>query len=99
MQKPPVDPKIAALLSAVFAILGVFEVFARLDMSADQVAVLLGSIGALLTTARAMLLARAHRKAAGSTTSANGGYSADRSVDPARIRPPKGGDAVIGPRQ
>lgn len=61
--KPPVDPKVAAAMSAVFAILGVFGVFALLDLTADQVAVLLGSAGTLITMVRALLLGRAHRKA------------------------------------
>ena len=65
MNKPPVDPKIAAVLSSVFAILGVFGVFAMLDLSADQVAILTGSAGTLATMLRAYLLGRAHRAANG----------------------------------
>lgn len=63
MTKPPVDPKIAAVMSAVFAIAGVFGLFELLKLTADEVAILLGSVGALLTTLRAVLLGRAHRKA------------------------------------
>ena len=61
--KPPLDPKVAALMASVFAVLGVFGVFGRLELDADQVAILLGSVGAILTTIRAALLGRAHRQA------------------------------------
>lgn len=63
-RKPPVDPKVAAALSAVFAILGALGVFAMLGLSADQVAILVGALGTLGTMARAYFLSRAHRKAA-----------------------------------
>lgn len=61
--KPPVDPKIAAILSSVFAVLGVFGVFERLGLTADDTAILVGALGALATTIRAVVLGHTHRKA------------------------------------
>ncbi len=58
--KPPIDPTIATLVGALFGILGVFGVFAQLELGADQVAMLTGFVGAAFTAVRALLLRRAH---------------------------------------
>jgi len=63
MTKPPVDPKIAAGLAAVFAILGALGVFSKLELGADELAIITGALGTLLTMGRATLLSLAHRKA------------------------------------
>ncbi len=60
--KPPVDPKVAAVLASLFAVLGVFGVFTKLGLDADEVAILVGALGALGTTVRATLLSIAHRR-------------------------------------
>lgn len=59
--KAPIDPLIATMLGAVFGVLGVFGIFAQLEIGADDVAMLTGFIGAGLTAARTMWLRRKAR--------------------------------------
>ncbi len=59
--KPPVDPAIATLIGAIFGTLGMFGVFAKLELGADQVAMLTGFVVSAITAMRVLWLRRTYK--------------------------------------